>query len=275
MHKLLILEKFREPENSLFKQIWANLWVEVSIIDPEQLEYTSSVGVLYKWEDLSNLYDWIVIRSYHRSSIVRELARQFQNRWKPVLWVDVNHHAFIQDKMCDLMDLKSGGVTIPETWSDSIKDGVVMKDNWGYWGNGVSKVEDSKNHQYNKYSVHFQEFIDNDHDWRVLLCEGNPLPFIIKRQPEMGDFRTNVHQWGELTIYREDDNLVLSAKLFGIAKNSCIILWRQCAWVDIRGDKNGNFFVLEANRTPRLRLWDYTEEVIWMYLKTWIQTLSR
>lgn len=44
----------------------------------------------------------------------------------------MNHHAFIQDKMCDLMDLKSGGVTIPETWSDSIKDGVVMKDNWGY-----------------------------------------------------------------------------------------------------------------------------------------------
>lgn len=228
------------------------------------------MSVTYQGQLIEPQFDALAIRSYRRFSVIREMGRAFAGAGKPVFGLQVDHPAFCQDKYSDILDLQRATVPVPATWSEPVPnmhEEVVMKENWGYGGHGVSKVSCRQVPERDPYGVHFQEFLPAPHDWRVLLCEGKALPWIVVRTPEPGDFRTNTHQGGAAAI-RPLQELDVGASLVRLAENAGRVLGRQCAGVDLRQAPGGPV-VLEVNRTPRLRLGEWTETVVESYLMAW------
>jgi len=280
MPSILLLEQLREPEHSLFQSIGKSLGLRVRTIDPAEVCLPGGRPML-GWQALPGQFDALVVRSYRRFAAVKQIGRAFGQAGKPVFGLSPLAASFTQDKLCDLMDLQSAGVPVPETWAratDAPYTTVVSKENWGYGGSGVELVDLAAPGIRNKPPIewvnhHFQEFLPAQEDWRILVCEGQALPWVIVRRPTPGDFRTNTHQGGELQVvnadqFKEFDKLAQTAVL------AAAVLERPCAGVDLREGKNGQPVVLEVNRTPRLRLGEHTEQVVHAYLSAWARALQ-
>lgn len=268
--KLLILEQHREPENTVFRTVGIRHGTHVEVVDPVALDLRANRTVLYRGTSLVQQFDAVVLRSYRRFSVIREVARSFADAGKPVFGLDVEHPAFCQDKLSDLLDLQRAKVAVPATWTRppiGQHEEVVMKENWGYGGQGVSKVRCDQLTGTDPYGVHFQEFLSAPNDWRVLVCEGKALPLIVVRTPEEGDFRTNTHQGG-VPVVRAAHEIEIAASLIRLAESAAQELGRPCAGVDLRQGPAGPV-VLEVNRTPRLRLGNWTEYAVECYLLAW------
>jgi len=281
MQRILILEQLREPERSLFHGIGLDLGILVHSADPAEFHLQGSAPSL-DGRAVPAEFDALVVRSYRRFATVRQIARAFHTAGRPVLGLDPLHLSFTQDKLCDLMDLQDAGVPVPKTWSraeDTPTNVVVSKENWGYGGAGVQLVDMRAPEEREKPSVewvnhHFQEFLDADEDWRVLVCEGKALPWVIVRRPAPNDFRTNTHQGGEVEVVPA--HLFPDAEaLASIAVGAAEALGRPCAGVDLRRGAQGTPVVLEVNRTPRLRLGAHTEQVVRAYLSAWSEALPQ
>lgn len=280
MPSILLLEQLREPENSLFQSLGKEAGLRIRTIDPAEVCLPNGKPML-GWQELPGQFDALVVRSYRRFAAVKQVARAFSRAGKPVLGLNPLAASFTQDKLCDLMDLQSAGVPVPETWAratDAPYAVVVSKENWGYGGSGVELVDLQDPTVRNKGPLewvnhHFQEFLPAQEDWRILVCDGQALPWVIVRRPSPGDFRTNTHQGGELQVI-EATGFPGFAKLADVAVRAATVLERPCAGVDLREGKKGQPVVLEVNRTPRLRLGDHTEQVVQAYLTAWARALQ-
>jgi glutathione synthase/RimK-type ligase-like ATP-grasp enzyme len=281
MQRLLILEQNREPERALFHGIGLELGLLVQAFDPAEFVFEGCTPML-DGRPLPAQFDAVVVRSYRRFAVVRQIAQSFHAAGLPVFGLDPMHRAFTQDKLCDLMDLQAAGIPVPRTWAraeDTPGAIVVSKENWGYGGAGVQLVDMRHPDERNRPSLHwvnnhFQEYLDADEDWRVLVCEGEALPWVIVRRPADGDFRTNTHQGGEAAVVAASDFAGAEA-LVDIATAAARTLGRPCAGVDLRRAADGRAVVLEVNRTPRLRLGTYTEPIVHSYLHAWSEALLR
>jgi glutathione synthase/RimK-type ligase-like ATP-grasp enzyme len=276
---LLILEQDRYPERRLFSALGSECGLNVSCIDPSEISIISGKPFLDS-VDLPGIYDAVVVRSYRRFATVRSVAMAFQENGRLVLGLDPMQASFTQDKLCDIEQLIAAHVPVPETWfnaNDTPHTTVVAKENWGYGGAGVALADMSDRVTRERPSLdwvntHFQEFLPADEDWRVLVCEGRPLPYVIVRKPAPGDFRTNTHQGGQVEVISAGAFPQADA-LMTISTQAARALGRPCAGVDLRRGRDGTPVVLEVNRTPRLRLGDHTEEIIRYYLTTWAGAL--
>ncbi|CAN7645672.1 ATP-grasp domain-containing protein [Massilia sp. LjRoot122] len=274
--RLLILEQHRSPENEIFETVARERSINVETIDPVRLCFDGNLLVDDRGSTLELNYDAIAIRSYRRFSLVKQAARQFANAGKPVYGLNVEHHAFTQDKFSDILDLHAAGVPVPLTASlpTGISGhlpgaGIVAKENWGFGGAGVSLIGEASVGPEQLYNLHFQEFLPAQEDWRVLVCEGRALPWVIVREPTPGDFRTNTHQGGIPTVCHASMLPDLYKELSTVAETAANVLGRPCAGVDLRQGRNGPV-VLEVNRTPRLRLGEHTSSIVGRYLDAWI-----
>lgn len=279
MHKILVLEQRREPEYSLFTNLGLELGLQVVSLDPGAVRMAGCRPVV-DLEPLPSDYAGVVVRSYRRFAVVRQIAQAFRAVGKPVLGLDPLRASFSQDKLCDLMDLQAAAVPVPLTWArpeDAPRTVVVVKENWGYGGSGVQLLDMANVPLRNAPPLawvnhHFQEYLEATEDWRVLVCEGKALPWVIRRRPAVGEFRTNTHQGGALEVVPVADfpnGLALS----NIAEHAAAVLGRPCAGVDLRQGADGEPVVLEVNRTPRLRLGALTEKVVNRYLTAWARAL--
>lgn len=279
MPRILILEQNREPERSLFHAVGLELGLHVQSVDPSEFLFEGCTPVL-DGRQLPSQFDALVVRSYRRFAAVRQIARVFQVAGRPVFGLNPFHLGFTQDKLCDLMDLQAAGVPVPRTWAraqDTPGAVVVSKENWGYGGAGVQLVDMRHTAERARPALawvnhHFQEYLDADEDWRVLVCEGTALPWVIVRRPSEGDFRTNTHQGGHAEVVNAAE-FPGAAVLANVAVQAARALGRPCAGVDLRRGAEGSPVVLEVNRTPRLRLGTHTELVVRAYLNAWAEAL--
>jgi glutathione synthase/RimK-type ligase-like ATP-grasp enzyme len=281
MTALLILEQFREPEHSLFHALGLELGIHVHSADPASFMLDGSAPRL-AGETLPAKFDGVVVRSYRRFAVVRQIARAFHLAGKRVMGLDPLHLSFTQDKLCDLMDLQAAGVPVPRTWTraeDTPGSIVVSKENWGYGGTGVQLVDMAKASERGRPALdwvnhHFQEYLEAEEDWRVLVCEGKALPWVIVRRPAAGDFRTNTHQGGQVDVISAE-HFPGSGALVAVAVEAARVLGRPCAGVDLRRGASGQPVVLEVNRTPRLRLGAHSEPVVRAYLSAWLAAVRQ
>ena len=100
-----------------------------------------------------------------------------------------------------------------------------------------------------------QNFIENDGDWRIVLVNFEPK-LAIYRTSHGKDFRNNTSVGGDATLVSLDQ---VDPKIIEIAINAAKSLDIKIAGADILPDKNGNYTVLEVNRTPQLVTGAFTE----------------
>ena len=109
-------------------------------------------------------------------------------------------------------------------------------------------------------SIHFvlQNFIKNDGDWRIILVNFEPK-LAIYRTSHGKDFRNNTSVGGDATLVPLDQ---VDPKVLQITVKAAKALDIKIAGADILPDKNGNYTVLEVNRTPQLVTGAFTEAKI-------------
>jgi RimK family alpha-L-glutamate ligase len=90
-----------------------------------------------------------------------------------------------------------------------------------------------------------QEFIDYDKDIRLLVI-GDEVVGAMRRVPKEGEFRANFSLGGSVEKYYAPEDM---KKLAISAAKSCDL---EISGIDILVDKQGDYHLLEANRTPGL-----------------------
>lgn len=100
-----------------------------------------------------------------------------------------------------------------------------------------------------------QNFIENDGDWRIVLVNFEPK-LAIYRTSHGKDFRNNTSVGGDATLIPLPQ---VDPKVLQIAIDAAKALDIKIAGADILPDKNGNYTVLEVNRTPQLVTGAFTE----------------
>ncbi len=277
--RLLLLEQTRQPETDLLPSVAKAQGAEMQALDPFslrlQVEPKLPGGALVLTAngqalDLSG-FDALVIRSYRCFALTKALASVFVHSGRPVLGLDPGHPAFSQDKFSDLLMLAQAGVDVPSTWSARrcAPETAVAKANWGYGGQGVELLGTEQDTE-EPWNTHYQPFLPAFEDWRVLLCEGEALPWIVVRRPSAGDFRTNTHQGGMPEVLASSE-VPQAPALMRLAEKAGAALGRPNAGVDLRAGLHGHPVVLEVNRTPRLRLGGHTEAVVSSYVSAWLK----
>lgn len=275
--KILLVEQSRQPERELFESLAPSFGLEVCFVDAGALELHAGAQGLQVCPPSKGFlraadYSALVVRSYRRFAVMKALAFAFAREGKPVYGADPLHPAFCQDKLCDIADLAHAGLPVPRTRAASAPvPGEVLKNNWGYGGSGVRLFQAGDD--VDTWNTHVQEFLPADADWRVLLCNGLALPWVVVREPAQGDFRTNTHQGGQLQVVRADE-LPHAGQMMALAERAGCVLGRPCAGVDLRRSSTGEPCILEVNRTPRLRLGAASAEVVSAYLRQWAFELN-
>jgi RimK family alpha-L-glutamate ligase len=128
----------------------------------------------------------------------------------------------------------------------------ILKPNLGARGEGILLIEDSSQldkikEEIIKESV-FQNYIENDGDFRVLMLGGYPLG-IIKRVAKNGSFLNNVSKGG-VPIEVKDEKI--KEELFRIAIRVVALFDLKFCGVDIiYNKKDDKFYFLELNTVPQ------------------------
>lgn len=104
----------------------------------------------------------------------------------------------------------------------------------------------------NKNSIIFQEYIENDWDYRILIVWDEVI-WTFKRQNK-DSFLNNVSKWGE-TFLEE-----LPSEINKIAIDITKGLWHQISWVDIFY-QDGGYNIIEVNELPQ---YDGFEKITWV-----------
>ena len=128
----------------------------------------------------------------------------------------------------------------------------IKKPNLGAKGEGIKLIKepkdiDSLEEEEITKSV-FQNFIENDGDYRVLVIGGKPID-AIKRVGENGSFLNNVSMGGQALAV---ENSKLKTELFKIAAQVSATFNLGFCGVDIIQDKNSEeLYFLELNTVPQ------------------------
>ncbi len=101
-----------------------------------------------------------------------------------------------------------------------------------------------------------QEFIPNDGDYRIIVTDYEPK-LAIFRSASGKDFRNNTSVGGEAKLIPLDE---VDPKILELAITSAKALQIKIAGADILPAKNGDYTVLEVNRTPQLVTGAFPEE---------------
>ncbi len=146
------------------------------------------------------------------------------------------------DKKTLLEALKSGRLKFP----------MIKKPNLGSKGEGIKLIKDDSDlkllqNDDIKESI-FQNFIENDGDYRVLVIGGQPVD-IIKRTGAKDSFLNNVSMGGDTSLVTDEK---LRTELFEISAQIASSLNLGFCGVDIIQDKNTKkLYFLELNTVPQ------------------------
>lgn len=128
----------------------------------------------------------------------------------------------------------------------------IVKPNLGARGEGIllikNEIELNRLSQEIIRNSVFQNYIENDGDYRVLMLGGYPLG-IIKRTAERGNFLNNVSKGGEPNEVEDEE---LKEELYKIAvKITALFSLKFCGVDIIYNSADKKFYFLELNTVPQ------------------------
>ncbi len=157
----------------------------------------------------------------------------------------------------DVNTIQTFSFSNKEDLIEGIKEGqlkipFIKKPNLGFQGRGVELVSSSNEIDTFKEGsfeeVIFQNYIENDGDYRVLIVGGRSLG-VIKRVAAEGSFLNNVSRGGKALIVKDRN---LEIRLSGIASQIVTFFDLSLCGVDLMVDKKtGEIYFLELNTVPQ------------------------
>lgn len=139
---------------------------------------------------------------------------------------------------------------------------IIKKPNLGFQGIGVSKINNLKeieglSDEEIRNSV-FQNFIENDGDYRILVLGGRPIG-VMKRVASEGGFLNNISQGG---VGLKVDNEKLKNDLMEKAAKIATVFDLGFCGVDLIVDKkNSHVYFLEINTVPQWQGFQKTNKI--------------
>jgi len=206
--------------------------------------------------NLLQLCDVVVMRNIasHVSEALT-IARLFSDAGKPVFDHALTQEGYAISKMHDYLLLAQAGLPVPRTvQSFTPPTGwdfpYILKGVHGAQGKHVHLARNAAEAeaiwaQYPPGGLMVQEFLEAVSDYRILVCMGQALPYVVEKIPLNGDFRTN------FAISETVVGHPASAfpEMVALAEQAARHLKRDFAGVDIRTHK-GKPYILEVNRSP-------------------------
>jgi len=206
--------------------------------------------------NLLELCDAVVIRNIasHVSEALT-IARLFADAGKPVFDPVLVQEGYAISKMHDYLLMTKAGLPVPRTVQT-----FTLPTDWAfpYILKGVHGAQGKHVHlahnqaeaeaiwaQYPPGALMLQEFLEARSDYRILVCMGKALPYVVEKIPLAGDFRTNF-AISETVIGHPAANF---PDFIRLAEESARLLKRNFTGVDIR-THNGQPYILEVNRSP-------------------------
>lgn len=144
------------------------------------------------------------------------------------------------------------GINVTKDYLKKAKYPLIVKSIAGSKGRGVFLANDYKE-ALNIISENegkrflFQEYIPTRFDVRVFVIGGKILG-AMRRDAADDDFRSNIAQGGQASVYDIDSN----PKLKEVALEACKAANMEIAGVDIMINED-KYYVLEVNRSPQFR----------------------
>jgi RimK family alpha-L-glutamate ligase len=256
-----------ESINALMKAFENHERVEsVVILNPLELEITATQnGVSFEFNGVilnKANFDLVVIRGGF-SDVVTTLEIIKYCLASDIKIFDNNLHLdrYMINKKADIIKFANAGIKIPRTkfysnvnevQSGELAFPVIIKTIGTGQGKNVSMahnfdevlgIVESLGDRLTK--LIFQEFIDYEKDIRLFVL-GDEVVGAMRRIPKDGEFRANFSLGGDVEIFDAPEEMkTLAIK----AARACNL---EMSGVDVLIDKNGGYWILEANRTPGL-----------------------
>jgi hypothetical protein len=195
---LLILEKLREPEHSLFLSVGAQQGVHVEHLDVRALTFQGIKDAMTPLGRSISQFSAVVLRTYEDVALVRQAARIAQAHGRSVWGYDPFHPNAFANKLEDHFQLERCGVPQPAYWIPAHCDSqcdmeCVAKKGWGFGGFEVELVPALRPFNHPVHEWFAQERLTSSLDWRIYLDNGKALPWAVERTPASNDFRSNLH----------------------------------------------------------------------------------
>jgi ribosomal protein S6--L-glutamate ligase len=212
--------------------------------------------------ELTSQYDAVILRSFMPYvSEALTIARLFRDAGKVVIDLSLTDEGYAMSKMHDYILLSRNGIGVPRTYqsfdpkdveqyAEELGYPCILKGIHGSEGRHVFKIESvSQLHRtlwrYKSGELLVQEYLDAEVDYRVIVVGYKALPIMVRRKPQVGEFRTNFEFKEEVTAIPTDDY----PEMKELAEQAARILRREFSGVDIR-HRSETPLVLEANRRP-------------------------
>lgn len=146
--------------------------------------------------------------------------------------------------------------------NDQLVFPIIKKPNLGFRGIGVSKIDDWKDlDEFSDEEIEksvFQNFIENDGDYRILMLGGCPLG-VMKRIAKKNTFLNNISQGGVGMALRDDK---LFAELTKTAVKIATLFDLGFCGVDLIVDKKSSqIYFLEINTVPQWQGFQKTNKI--------------
>lgn len=258
MKNILLQEQSFRHEIDIFKKIAQELGVNLAVVDP-----ICSAPI-------KKAYDATLVRTYRGFEAINTFIKSLPGK-PAVFGFDPKDTIQLLNKYEDMLLLEKSGVRVPKSTLtlEGHKEVWVRKSFWGFGGQGVSLRED----RLLEDGYFAQEYLDEEvQDYRVY----DGCDFVVCRNPAEGDFRTNKYQGGESVVLSKKEFIEQRGEklYFDIMSQSAFaidVLHRRFGATDIKV-QTGLAYVLEVNRTPRLRIEQEWAEVV---VKTWFEEIIK
>lgn len=128
---------------------------------------------------------------------------------------------------------------------------VIAKPNGGCRGEGIAlirEIDDLDGLELNIGDYVFQQFIENDGDWRIIIIGGRPIG-AMKRLAQNGSFLNNISQGARAITEQDPETLKFLYKV--APKVAALFRLRFCGVDIIRNANTGEYKILEVNTVPQ------------------------
>lgn len=240
-----------------------NLGHQFRLIDLQGFQFVAGNDGLVVGEVGEVDFDLAIVRGIFNSiKPIAVVINMLRSKGVKVFDNNLTNHLYSIDKVTDIAKLATSAISVPKTsYSHDFKDypgfaaetnyPVIVKLTRSGKGANVYKADDqdkllkliseleAKGKSAKSYIM--QEFVDYEHDLRVLVIGGSV--FAMKRIPRQGDFRANFSLGGTVELF----DLESADKELAIKALAAVDM--SVGGVDILIDKKGNRFILEVNHT--------------------------
>ncbi len=276
--KILILGSIDTPETQFLKEEIEKRNHEFFSLDLQDFSMRCSVEeikVLSKID--TDSIDAVIVRGIYHSyqfdgenfnsaTQAQVLLKHLHNNHKIIIDERVISQNNIMSKASTALDIVSNGLPYPQTTQygslekvkndlDKINFPIIVKNPAGRKGEKVYKFDDKDSlEKYLSEKANgaegympfiFQEYLPNDGDIRVIVV-GYKVIGAMKRSKAPGDFRANISQGGEGSVYDLNDEIIK------LAEGAARATQTEVAGVDLIYS-NGKYYIIEVNRAPQFR----------------------